>query len=113
MDTTWLTKEDKTSNEVSRLNRMSWLRSHKVRFLSTAVFIGLSVSSWLGWGVLSSFAAGSQNVGVKMYILYPPNAVTDLKATPVGIQDGDVQLTWTAPANKNGAKVISYRIHFA
>ncbi len=75
--------------------------------------VGLAVSTWLLGTALPARAAPTGQVGVSVYILNPPNAVTDLAAAAVGSSDGDVQLTWTAPANLNGAALTLYNIRFA
>ena len=40
-----------------------------------------------------------------------PKAVTDLKAEPLG--GGSVKLTWTAPADQGGGKVVEYQLKHA
>ncbi len=41
----------------------------------------------------------------------PPAAVSDLKATALG--GGKVELTWTAPADRGGGKVVYYQVKYA
>lgn len=75
--------------------------------------MGLALAGCLLGGPLSARAAPSETVGVKLHILNPPDAITDLTASPVGSQDGDIQLIWTAPFNRNRIGMDFYRIRFA
>lgn len=89
-----------------------WERWRKLRAtLSVAgILSGLSLTAGL---LGTALPARAQDVGLFLYILNPPNAVTDLVASPVGSQDGDVQLVWTAPANANTARIDHYLIRYA
>jgi gliding motility-associated-like protein len=68
---------------------------------------------WMLATALPARAAPSVEIGIRTYILYPPNAVTDLTASQVGAQSGDAQLVWTAPRNINGARIDHYLIRYA
>jgi fibronectin type 3 domain-containing protein len=75
--------------------------------------VGLAVSSWLMGIALPARAATSGQIVIGARILNPPNAITDFVAAPVGSTMGDVQLTWTAPANLNGSAIDRYHIRYA
>lgn len=49
---------------------------------------------------------------VPLFIANPPNPVSDLTALP-GTGEGDVKLSWTAPANDNLVAIASYEVRFA
>lgn len=85
---------------------------HKARWLSAISGIGLGLLVWCGL-VSPSRAAPNANIGLRAHILNSPNSITDLSASPVGSQDGDIQLIWTAPSNDNGAAIDRYLIRFA
>ena len=86
---------------------------HRVRFLSAMLTLGLGVLAWTLGTALPVQAASSGNMGIRTHILNPPNAITDLSAAPVGAQNGDVQLTWTAPSNDNAIAINHYLVRFA
>ncbi len=68
--------------------------------------------SWALATALPARAASTQNLELRFHILNPPNAITDLHAAPVGIQDGDIQLMWTAPSNNNRIGIDHYAIRY-
>lgn len=88
-------------------------RWHKRRGFLTALAVGASLFGSLLATALPARAAPSAQIGLRVHILNPPNAVTDLAAAAVGTNDGDVQLTWTAPSNENGASMSRYVVRYA
>lgn len=83
------------------------------RSLTAKLLVGLGMLAWLAGTALPSFAAPSANVGVRTYILNPPNPITGFAAAGVGINNGDIQLAWIAPRNVNGVSIDFYQIRFA
>ncbi len=75
--------------------------------------IGLTLAGWLLGTAVPAQAAQNVSLGVAVHILNPPNAITNLTASPVGILDGDIQLVWTAPANQNAIGLTLYQVRFA
>ena len=87
-------------------------RKYKSRARAIAA-IGLTLSGGLLGTALPAHAAPSSSLGVSVHILNPPNAITNLVASPVGAVDGDVQLVWTAPSNQNGVGMERYVVRYA
>lgn len=83
------------------------------RYLFAGLALGLGFLGWVPGTALSLHAATNSEVGVFVHILAPPNPVTDLSASQVGTNNGDVQLLWTAPKNVNGARITDYIVRFA
>jgi len=92
---------------------MQWLRKHKARCLSAFAIAGLNLLIGLGGGALSVRAAPDVQLSVHVHIKMPPNPVTGFVASPVGIQNGDIQLAWIAPSNNNRVSINHYLIRFA
>ncbi len=86
---------------------------HSAGRLTAAIGVGITLLAWVLGTVLPVRAAPSRQVGVMVHIINPPFAITDLSASPVGSQNGDVQLVWTAPRNENGARIDRYLVRHA
>ncbi|MFN0117994.1 MAG: gliding motility-associated C-terminal domain-containing protein [Elusimicrobiota bacterium] len=84
-----------------------------MKFKKRILGLGLAVFGLLMGSTVSIYSAPQVQVGVGVRILNPPNAVTNLHAAPVGLTDGDVQLTWTAPSNQNSAPMSYYLVRYA
>lgn len=93
--------------------RILKLGSRKLGSFLKETLVGIAVSTWLLGLAAPLQAAPSAQITISVHILNPPNAITDLVASPVGTQDGDIQLSWTAPSNQNGATINNYHVRYA
>src|SRR4051812_40705605 len=75
--------------------------------------LGVSLFAWLIGTAMPARGSPTASISLDTHILNPPYAITDLSASPVGVQNGDVQLVWTAPANLNSVGMDHYLVRYA
>lgn len=81
------------------------------RVVMSALLMSQGIVSSIGVG--QSYAATSQSMAIQVRLRTTPNAVADLNAARISVNDGELQLDWTAPSNPNGAPMASYTVRYA